>query len=335
MKKIAFLLLLPLMWLAGCSSDDKAETTVAVTGVTIDQPTLTLTVGQSKTLVATVAPEDATTKDVVWTTSKAEVASVGEKTGVVTAVAAGTATITVTTVEGAKTATCTVTVVEPEPEKVVASFEGKLSAANSQFMAVDKVPEQSVQYDATFTDNDNLLTFTHTYADWGTGYTFSRFTFTNMTDNSAANSIAAITQAAKEGTIYLSVNSSDFTPASFTVNDPAAYSLNGAWVTNCTYAYNGMTVGDSYSTAFKAGSWFKLTAKGYDAEEQEIGSVDIYLANYQSDDDKPANEWIWFDMTPIADAIKVVFSLESTDTGKWGMNTPAYFCMDGVTLQKR
>ncbi len=335
MRKLAFLLLLPLMWLAACSSDDKVETTIAVTGVTVEPQTLTLTVGESRTLVATVAPENATTKEVTWSSSNAQIASVGEKSGEVKAVAAGTATITVMTTDGGKTATCTVTVKEAEAEKVVASFEGKLTAANSQYMAVETVPESGKQFDATFTDNDNLLTFAHSYADWGSGYTFSRFTFTNMTDNSAANSIAAITKAGKEGTTYLSSCTNEFTPAYFTVNDPAAYSVNGAWVTNCTYAYNGMAVGDDYATAFKAGNWFKLTAKGYNAEGTEIGAVDIYLANYKSDSDKPVSEWIWFDMTPIADAVKVEFSLESTDVGQFGMNTPAYFCMDGVTLQKR
>ena len=82
---------------------------VAVTGVTLDQATLELETGETATLVATVQPADATNKDVTWSSDDETVATV-DNAGIVTALAAGTATITVTTVDGAKTATCAVTV---------------------------------------------------------------------------------------------------------------------------------------------------------------------------------------------------------------------------------
>ena len=85
-----------------------ASTTVAVTGVSLNKTSTTLTVGGTETLTATVAPTNATNKNVSWTSSNTSVASVSN--GVITAKAAGTATITVTTADGNKTATCTVTV---------------------------------------------------------------------------------------------------------------------------------------------------------------------------------------------------------------------------------
>ena len=90
-----------------CTVTVKAAT-VAVTGVTLNKTELKLTTGDTETLTATVAPENATTKDVTWTTDNAAVATVTN--GVVTAVKAGTATITVTTADGGFTATCPVTV---------------------------------------------------------------------------------------------------------------------------------------------------------------------------------------------------------------------------------
>jgi formylglycine-generating enzyme required for sulfatase activity len=93
---------------------------VAVTGVTLAPTTLSLTMGEaSKTLTATVAPNDATNKNVTWSVSPAGVASVvgsgtNNLTSTVTATGEGTATITVTTVDGSETATCTVTVIMPE-----------------------------------------------------------------------------------------------------------------------------------------------------------------------------------------------------------------------------
>ena len=83
-----------------------------VTGVTLDVAELALEVPATATLTATVAPADATDNTVVWTSDNEAVATVAE--GVVTAVAKGTATITVTTVDGNFTATCVVTVTEVE-----------------------------------------------------------------------------------------------------------------------------------------------------------------------------------------------------------------------------
>ncbi|MDE7107345.1 MAG: Ig-like domain-containing protein, partial [Clostridiales bacterium] len=86
-----------------------AKAPIAVSSVTLDKPSLTLTVGgDDETLQATVAPADAADKTVTWASSDEEVATV-DQTGKVTAVAAGEATITATA--GGKTAECAVTVV--------------------------------------------------------------------------------------------------------------------------------------------------------------------------------------------------------------------------------
>lgn len=83
--------------------------TYVVRGVSLDQSALTLAEGGTAQLTATVEPIDATNKKVTWNSSAPGVATV-DASGNVTAVAEGTAIITVTTKDGAKTATCTVTV---------------------------------------------------------------------------------------------------------------------------------------------------------------------------------------------------------------------------------
>ena len=95
-------------------------TIVNVTGITLSQTEAAVTIGgETLTLTATVAPDDATDKTVTWTSSDPTVATVAN--GVVTAVAAGTATITATATNGTpddttddKTATCTITVTDPD-----------------------------------------------------------------------------------------------------------------------------------------------------------------------------------------------------------------------------
>ena len=83
-----------------------------VTGVTLNTETLELFTGGSATLTATVEPSDAANQNVTWASSDPSVATV-DAAGKVTAVAPGTATITVTTADGNHTATCTVTVTRP------------------------------------------------------------------------------------------------------------------------------------------------------------------------------------------------------------------------------
>ena len=83
-------------------------TVVNVTGVTLDTNAISLQEGESQTLVATVAPSDASNKAVTWSTSDDKVAKVTN--GKVDALLAGSATITVTTADGGFTANCAVTV---------------------------------------------------------------------------------------------------------------------------------------------------------------------------------------------------------------------------------
>ncbi len=83
--------------------------------VTLNQSSVSLTVGETIQLTATVSPSNATDKTVTWTSSNTSVATVNQS-GLVTARAAGTATITVTTNSGGKTASCTVTVTDEYPE---------------------------------------------------------------------------------------------------------------------------------------------------------------------------------------------------------------------------
>ena len=107
---------------------------VPVTGVSLDESSITLDVGGNQTLTATVTPEDATNKKVRWSSDNEAVATVSED-GVVTAVAGGTAVITATTHDGLFTATCTVTVNAPDAPPTITTGtlpDGKVGEAYSQ-----------------------------------------------------------------------------------------------------------------------------------------------------------------------------------------------------------
>ena len=83
--------------------------TIPVTGVSLNTSSVSINAGNTSQLIASITPSNATNQNISWTSSNASIATVNSA-GLVTAVAAGTATITVTTQDGNKTATCVVTV---------------------------------------------------------------------------------------------------------------------------------------------------------------------------------------------------------------------------------
>lgn len=85
---------------------------VPVSSVSLDMTNLTLPVGGTRMLKATISPADATNQACTWSSDNNAVAAVTQE-GVVSAKASGTAIITVTTADGNKTATCRVTVIIP------------------------------------------------------------------------------------------------------------------------------------------------------------------------------------------------------------------------------
>jgi uncharacterized repeat protein (TIGR02543 family) len=85
-----------------------------VTGITLNKTSATIFLGDTETLTATVEPSNALNKTVIWESSDEDVATVDD--GVVTAITAGTAIITVISdYDNSKTATCTITAVFPKP----------------------------------------------------------------------------------------------------------------------------------------------------------------------------------------------------------------------------
>lgn len=79
-----------------------------VESISLDKTSASLKVGETTTLTATIKPENASNKKVIWSSSNGEIATV--KDGVVTAIKEGEATITAKTENGGKTASCSITV---------------------------------------------------------------------------------------------------------------------------------------------------------------------------------------------------------------------------------
>ncbi len=133
-----------LVFFSSCKTED-----TSVTGVTLDQATLSVAVGETGTLVATIAPKGAT-GTVEWSTSNSAVATVAD--GVVTGVAKGTANIVATV--GTYTATCEVTVTESTnfsasltgSEYYIFVLDGVTSAALGNKIVADYRPDEATKF---------------------------------------------------------------------------------------------------------------------------------------------------------------------------------------------
>ncbi|MCD8294417.1 MAG: Ig-like domain-containing protein [Clostridia bacterium] len=143
----------------GLTAVCKVTVIIPVESVSLDKTALTLAVGDSGTLTATVLPADATDKSVVWTSSDEKVAVVFG-TGTVSAYAAGTATITATTVNGEKVASCEVTV-EAKTVSVSGVHLNKtaisLEEGESETLTVTVLPNSATDRSVSWSSSDETV----------------------------------------------------------------------------------------------------------------------------------------------------------------------------------
>ena len=141
---------------------------IKVESVTLDITSLTMSVGETRSLTATISPSDAENQKVLWSTSNANIMTV--KDGAVSALAPGNATVTAKTDDGGKTAECTIIVKEinedggsgdeeedeedaKEEEKEEGKEEGKEEENWPVTSVLSAVTATTVQFDITLDRN--------------------------------------------------------------------------------------------------------------------------------------------------------------------------------------
>lgn len=188
-----------------------------------------------------------------------------------------------------------------------------------------------------FNDADIFLPnfFNPEFASW-TGWAISATT--DNTTPGFTNQYSSITGGGFEGSSSYAVRY-DFVPSIMHLTgESAGAAVSGMYITNSTYAFLSMRDGDAYAKRFGGESgedpdYFLLTIKGFTGGFATEDSVDFYLADYRAEnpiDDYIVDEWTWVDLTSLGDVDSLWFNLTSTDIGQFGMNTPAYFCIDHV-----
>jgi len=121
--------------------------------------------------------------------------------------------------------------------------------------------------------------------------------------------------------------------------DAAGAPVNSIYVNNNTYAYLNMLNGGFPGKRFGGETgddpdFFLLTIQGELAGERTEEVIEFYLADYRFADnsqDYIVTDWNLIDLTILGNIDHLILSLSSSDNGDFGMNTPAYVCVDDIT----
>lgn len=109
----------------------------------------------------------------------------------------------------------------------------------------------------------------------------------------------------------------------------AVFDPDEVYVTNSAYGYYGMKNGTYYSKVFGADDWCKLHIVGA-LNGVETGRVEVLLA----DGTNILNTWKEVDLDALGESVDMIyFQMTSSDSGQYGMNNPAYFCLDRLKIE--
>ena len=222
--------------------------------------------------------------------------------------------------------------------QTVATFENQsLPTADTYY-----VNYNNPMSDVGFTDG--LAYFSCFYDTSYGGFWSSGFAYTNKTDSVTqgyTNQYSAITGIGYGGSHKYVTATTNLSTIKVHLSGMAkGKPVQGFYVTNNTYTYYAIRNG--YYNAKKFGGtsgndpdWFKLSIRAYYQGSLSADSVDFYLADYRSANKYIVKNWQWVNLMPLGNADSLAFTLYSSDTaGGFGMNTPAFFCMDNFTTDE-
>lgn len=111
------------------------------------------------------------------------------------------------------------------------------------------------------------------------------------------------------------------------------------YVCNSSYGYGVIVHGNSFTQGSlpSKNGWFKLVVRGYKTGETAPAATDeIYLADYRNGVNTCLTTWTLFDLTNIKKQAvnRIEFDFEGSDSGAYGLNTPAYVCIDDIRISR-
>jgi len=262
-------------------SSNCSSTSVPVTGVTITPTTATLGVGATQQLTPTVAPANATNKNVSYSSNNTGVATVNGS-GLVTAIASGTATITVTTQDGAKTATAVITVNSSNVAVASVSLSpatANLSVGATQQLTTTVLPSNATNKAVSYASN-NTGVATVNASGLVTAIANGTATITVTTANGNKTSTASITVTTATGSYFTIKNK-------WTGNylyDAGANVGYGPTVANNNYKWEKVAVDATYYILKNVGTGDMMNIENLTGAVQcNVGSSGWYSAQWSTE----------------------------------------------------
>ena len=225
------------------------------------------------------------------------------------------------------------------PSYVSLSANDLLETPNTAFVGTDNSILDGFYYKQWL--DFTPLRLSHYWSDWGFG---GGFTYSNCTDIETLdfNNLSAYAGTGQHGDSYFIANASDFCPVVIEVSEGESFNPTGMYVTNSSFAALAMLHGNAPAKKFGGADgtdpdWFKLIVSGYNGvnNDELAGSVEFYLADYRfenSAEDYIVKDWTWLDLSALGNVGRLSFTIESSDVGDWGINTPTYFCIDSLAF---
>jgi len=218
----------------------------------------------------------------------------------------------------------------------------RVSGAVIGFEEYGLPPASAAPYTGGFTIG--AAHFANTFSVWGAYTSWNGFAVSTMTDTSTpghVNQFSCIAGHGAGGSPAYAVGYDDHWSIGpdMVVTFPDDVQLLSLQVNNTTYAYLSMRDGDAFAKKFGGPSgtdpdWFLLRLRAFDAVNALLGTIDFYLADYRFPD--PADDYIVATWTPIdltafgSTVRRLEMTLDSSDVGPWGVNTPTYVAVDNL-----
>ena len=232
-------------------------------------------------------------------------------------------------------------IVAEEAQQLTITFENKTLNADGFWIGEDATEAAYTfesygslytVYNSNYAENGVTLPITYTSytSEWGDGDYWSGFAISGRTETTFANltpdQYNNVTGKAHSGKNFCVITTYGEVIG---VNGDEGATVKGFYYTNSAYTANSILNGDYYSgPKFDATDWLTCTVTGKKADGT-TASVDLPLAK----DGTYVNDWQYADLTKLGKVVELSFAFTGSRTGEYGLNTPAYICIDDITVE--
>jgi hypothetical protein len=183
-------------------------------------------------------------------------------------------------------------------------------------------------------ENDNFkfeFFYDQEYAYWG-GFACSNIKDTDPANGLFANQYAVFNDAAASGNKFLVYYYDSYnTPCDIVLKRDIT--LQDVKLNLTTYTYASISDEDinTFARKFEDGDYLKVVFTAINGDSEGVNKVECYVVDFRDGKRNMATNWDLYSLTGLGSGYdRVRVTIETTDVGEWGANTPLYICMDDL-----